>query len=95
MLQETEEALQAKLHFQTVYDLYPAIEAVQDGAVLRVRQLHAVAMTLKAAQDLGSQLKRPQDSSGNGSVDGEGASQENLAGSVVFPFTCTSLLTTT
>lgn len=51
-----EEARLANLEFQRIFDLYPATEAALDGAVLRVRQLHAVAVTLEAAIHLRDQL---------------------------------------
>ena len=57
LLQQTEEAQKAGLKFGKIYDLYPAIQAAQNGSVLSIRQLNGVAVTLEAALELRSQLK--------------------------------------
>ena len=70
-LQQTQEAKHADLKFEKIYDLRPATAAAREGAVLSVRQLHAVAVTLEAALNLRGQLGMSHDPESSHHSNGE------------------------
>ncbi|KXZ48804.1 hypothetical protein GPECTOR_25g388 [Gonium pectorale] len=85
LLQQTAEAMAAKLEVRGCFDIRPAVEAAAEGQCLTAKQLQGVATTLEAALSLVAAVKATAPPAGGGDGGGGGALQPGRGAAFLYP----------